>query len=343
MEDDLVEEVARVVGYDELPTTMLSTQIPFHQPDPPQELKERVRDLMAAAGFQEVVSYPLLSRDILERVGSPVKDGDGSHIRVSNPMSLEREWLRQDLRPSLLTALSTNWRHEEGPILLFEMGRGYLPRTGELPEERQIAGGVLMGPQTPPSWHAQPDSLAFYDAKGTVEALLRQLHIQAQHEPIQDQFFQPGRAARIVAGGEVIGLLGEVHPSVLERFDISRGPVALFELDLAALLKAAPEGSARFQRLPRFPGALRDLALLVDLETPASRVQEIIEAQALVAEATLFDVYTGSQVGDGVRSLAYRVLFQATDRTLTAEEVSQALEELVATLSREIGATQRQG
>ena len=343
MEDDLVEEVARVLGYDELPTTMPSTPIPYHEPDPPLDLKERVRDLLAAAGFQEVVSYPLVSRDLLERVGSPVEEGERSHLRVSNPMSLEREWLRQDLRPSLLTALSANWRHEEGPILLFEMGRGYLPRDGDLPQERQIAGGVLMGPQAPPSWHANPDSMAFYDAKGAVEALLRQLHIQAQHEPAEEAFFLPGRAARVVAAGEVIGLLGEVHPSVLERFDISGGPVALFELDLAALLEAAPVGAARFQRLPRFPGALRDLALLVDLETPAARVHEIIERHALVAEATLFDVYAGSQIGGGVRSLAYRVLFQATDRTLTTQEVSQAQEELVATLNQEVGAVQRQG
>ena len=354
MEDDLVEEVARVMGYDELPTVMLAAPIPYHQPDPPLELRERVRDLLAAAGFQETVSYPLVSDDLLRRGGNPVEDVGRSHLRLSNPMSLEHVWLRQDLRASLLSTLAANWRHEEGPIRLFEVGRGYIPRSGQegdgqlhpgrsAVDERQFAAGVLMGPAAPPSWHQGGESLAFFDAKGAVEGLLQRLHVRGTFDAADDPLFLPGRAARILGGGRAVGIMGEVHPSVLERFDVSEGPVAYFELDLAALLQTAPQGPVRFRPLPRFPGALRDLALQVAVDVPAARVQETIEKHRLVAEATLFDVYAGSQVAAGVRSLAFRVLFRAPDRTLTAEEVGRALEQLLANLDRELGAVQRQG
>jgi phenylalanyl-tRNA synthetase beta chain len=343
LEDDLVEEVARVVGYDALPTTMLSTPIPYHQPDPPQELKERVRDLLVAGGFQEAISYPLVSREALERAGALAGNGAQEPLRLSNPMSHEHEWLRTSLRPSLLLTLATNWRHEEGPIRLFELGRVYLPQERDLPQEREIAAAALTGPRQEPSWHGQGEPLGFYDAKGVAETLLERLGLHPSYEPAEDPFFLPGRVARMTVGGEAIGCLGEVHPSILERFDIGLRPVAFLELELPALLRAVPPGPPRFQHLPRFPGAPRDLAILVPTEVSGARVQEILERHPLVARATLFDVYAGPQVPSGVRSLAYRLLFQSSERTLTAEEVSHALEELLVELQREAGAVQRQG
>jgi phenylalanyl-tRNA synthetase beta chain len=144
-----------------------------------------------------------------------------------------------------------------------------------------------------------------------------------------------------VAGGQRIGQVGEVHPQVVQRFDIEAAGVALFELDLESALGAMPPSRPVLQPPPVYPGALRDLALVLDIGVPADRVRQVIERQPLVARATLFDVYTGPQVGPGKRSLAYRVLLQRRDRTLTAEEVGRALERVMKALRDEVGAVQR--
>ena len=343
IEDDLVEEVARVVGYDQIPTATLATPIPTHQPDPARGLKERLRDLLAAGGFQETISYSLVSREALVRAEAWPTEALPEPLRVANPLSLEHEWARPSLRPSLLMTLASNWRLEEGPIRLFEVGRVYSPRPGDLPLEGDVAMGLSLGSREAPSWHGAGEPLGFYDAKGVVEGLLERLGLRAVYETHEESFFLPGAAARISVQGGEVGVLGEVSPAVLERFDIDVGPVALFELDLASLLPKLPPEGGGYQPLSHFPGAPRDLALLVGLEVPAARVQEIVERHPLVAGVTLFDVYTGAQVPAGVRSLAYRVLFQSPERTLTAAEVAAAMEQLLAQLQREVGAVQRQG
>ena len=342
IEDDLVEEVARVIGYDQIPTTMLATPIPHHNPDPRRELKERVRDLLAAGGFQEVIAYSLVSREALEKAEVP-SEGTAAPMRVSNPLTPEHEYLRPNLRPSLLATLAANQRLEEGPLQLFELSRVYLPRPGDLPAEREVAAGVLVGPRATASWLEDPDPLGFYEAKGALEAVLDRLGVQPTYEATNDPLFHPGKGARIMVREESIGCIGEVHPDILERFDIEGGLAAYFEIDLSRLLEALPQEIQRFQPPPRFPDASRDLALLVDLEVPAARVQEIIKGHPLVTRVTLFDVYSGPQVDATKRSLAYRVVFQSPERTLTSEEVGQALEQILATLEREVGASQRQG
>ena len=343
IEDDLVEEVARVVGYDQVPTAALATPLPAHQPDPARQLRERLQDLLAAGGFQESISYSIVSRESLERAEVWPEEVLPKPLRIANPLSLEHEWARPSLRPSLLMTLASNWRREEGFIRLFEVGHVYSPRQGDLPLEGDVAIGLLMGLREASSWHGAGKPMGFYDAKGTVEGLLERLGLRAAYEPHEEPFFLPGAAARISVDGGEVGLLGEVAPAVLERFDINVNPVALFELDLASLLPKLPPGGRGYQPLSHFPGAPRDLALLVGLEVPAARVQEIVERHPLVAEVTLFDVYAGAQVPQGARSLAYRVLFQSPERTLTAAEVAEAMEDLLTQLQREVGAVQRQG
>lgn len=341
LEEDLVEEVARVIGYDRFPTEPLATPIPAQDPNPARELKEQVRDLLAAAGLQEVVSYSLVSDRALEdsRVVLP---GGGAPLRVVNPISPEREYLRTSLRPGLLEAFSANHRRQEPSALwFFEVGRAYLPRTDDLPDERETSSGILVGPPAVPSWQGGDDASGFYDAKGVIEAVLDRLGLAASFEPADDPFYHPGRAASVVAGGRRIGGLGEVHPQVLERFDIESEGVAFFELDLESVLAAMPEARGALDTPSIYPGAVRDLALVLDVGVPAGRVKEIVERQPLVAAATVFDVYAGSQVGAGKRSLAYRVLFQRQDRTLTAEEVGRAMERILRDLADEVGAVQR--
>ena len=346
-EDDLVEEIARIIGYDNLPTSTLSMPIPPRQPQPDRELRERAKDIMVACGMQEVISYSLTSMAALEKTQAP--GDDVQPLKLANPMSEEQEYLRTTLRSSILSTLAANQHHIREGIKLFEVGRAYVPRPADLvlerpadlPLERETLVGVVMGPRWSESWLAGEESMDFFDAKGILDAFLDQLNLQYSFEPTEDPMFLPGRCAMITVGGSLLGVVGEVHTQALERFQIDTTPVALFELDLAALLRVLPEGPTQYRPLPRYPGAYRDLALVLNLDVPAAKVRGIIERNSLVARSTLFDVYEGSGISPGMRSLAYRILFQLPDRTLVGEEVSQALGDIISTLEHEVGASLR--
>ncbi len=343
LEDDLVEEVARIVGYDEIPTTMLSTPIPHQRPRYLEGMRDRAKDLLAAFGMQEVITYPVTSLENLTKVKAV--DGGPKPLKLANPLSSQQGYLRTTLRASLLSTLAFNRPHEEGPICIFESGRVFLPEDGELPVEREVLAGLLSGPRGEPHWLSEGGELGFlgfYEAKGIVEKLIDHLGIREwKIEPAQDPILHPGKCAGISADGAPLGVMGEVHPGVAEDFGIEGSPVLIFELDLEALVKAVPEGEQRYSPLGRFPSATRDLSILVDREVPAATVEGIIANQALVSKVRLFDVYTGDNVAAGERSLAYHVYFQSPDRTLTAEEVNAALQDVLLALEREVGAKLR--
>ncbi|MDE2861172.1 MAG: phenylalanine--tRNA ligase subunit beta [Chloroflexota bacterium] len=337
-EDDLVEEVARITGYDELPTTMISTPVPHRSPQPEREARERVRDLMVECGMQETISYSLTSAASLETS----KPADApSPLRVANPMSSELEYLRTTLRSGVLSTLAANRQQARDGVRLFEMGRVYLPREADLPLERETLVGVLAGPRSPESWQSVNERMDFFDAKGVVEMLMSRLRLPCAFQPAEDALFMPGRCSAVLTGDAVVGVIGEVHPRTLEQFDAADEAVALFELDVDAITSAVSTEPVRYRPIARYPGALRDLAVVLDAGVPAAQVQAIIERETLVSHATLFDVYEGAGVATGKRSLAYRVLFQAADRTLVGDEVSRAMEGIVAALEREVGASLR--
>ena len=334
--EDLVEEIARIIGYNDLPTTLPSGALPRYKPDPMRALIEKVSNILVGCGMQEVITYSLTSLAMLRKV-TP----QPAALKVANPITTEQEYLRTTLRPGLLQTLSSNEKHEDNSIRLFEVGKVYLPREGNLPEERHTLSGVLCGTHLDHSWHGESERLDFFDAKGVVETLLERLGVAARFEPSEDKTFSPGSRATIVVGGESVGTLGELHPRVAERCDISSRPVYLFEIDLERLLPATM-APLKYRPIPKFPITLRDIAVVVNAETPSKRVQDIIEGSPLVARVNLFDVYTGKQVPTGKKSLAFRVLYQSPRRTLTDEEVNRAQQEIVSRLSRELGATLRQ-
>ena len=346
-EDDLVEEIARIIGYDDLPVTMLSTPIPHRVPQPEREARERVKDILAECGMQETISYSLTSAAALERTQP---DGESLQtLKLANPMSGELEHLRPTLRSSILSTLAANQRHSRDGIRLFEVGRVYIPRPSDialerpanLPLERETLVGVVTGPRTAEGWLGDAGQMDFLDAKGILETFLHRLGMDAAFRPAEDSLFMSGRCAVIEAGQAQVGVVGEVHATALERFEIDVSPVAMFEVDLKALIEALPQETTRFAPLPRYPGAYRDLAVVLDRDMAASSVQRIIERHRLVAQATLFDVYEGEGVPPGKRSLAYRVLLQHTDRTLSGDEVDKAQADILAGLERELGAQLR--
>ena len=344
IEDDLVEEVARIVGYDSLPTTMLSTAVPHWQPQPMTELKERVRDLLAAAGMQETISYSPTTLDNLSRVDE--LDDANPPLRIANPLSREWEYMRTSLRSNVLNTLSYNRRIAQGDgIRIFEVGRVYIPKPEakerDLPDELEMLVGVVSGPRFTASWAAEEADMGFFDAKGALEYALGKLGVEATYEPSEDSIMQPGRTARVRAGGVELGVIGEVRSGVLESFDLDAHPAAMFEVSLDALLSVTSGGQQTYTASSRYPESYRDLALVVDMDVPAARIRGIIDRHALVVGSTPFDVYTGEGVAEGRKSVAFRVVFQSDRSTLTSEQVDRFQGDIMRQLRRELNAELR--
>ena len=333
IEEDLIEEVVRIKGYDWIPTTTLGGRLPAFEPQPMLSFKDAVRDLLTASGLDEVVTYPLTNLNRPEDGPQP--------LRLSNPLSSEMEELRLSLQESLLRTLAANQRSVESGIRLFEVGRVYHPRREDLPEEREVLAAALSGPRQEPFWQGEEGELDFFDAKGVLERLLGSLGVTAAYTPAQGPLLHPARTAEVTVVGQRIGLLAELHPKSLRLFDLLDQSVAYFEIDLELLLPLLPEVPHRYTSIPRFPELIRDMALVMDQGVPAQRVVEIVQAVPLVQRAILFDVYSGEQVPPGKKSLAFRVVYQSPGRTLTSEEAEKTQERLLDRLRKELGATLR--
>ena len=342
---DLIEEVARIHGYDRIPVTDMADRLPPQRDAAAVDPEERVRDLLAIAGLQEVITYRLTTP---ERETALVP-GNGQvsprpYVTLANPISADRVVMRQTLLAGLLEVLAQNLRLRER-LRFFEIGPVFLPGSGnELPAEpRRLAIGMA-GRITPASWRdPDPCRTDFFDLKGVVETFLQGLHLRAVgFEPATHPTFAPGRTARVLVDGEPVGVLGEIHPGVRAAFDLPAAPICLAELDLDALLARVPL-TYRVAAVPRFPPALQDIALVVDEDVPAAELTGTIRAAggSLLVEARLFDVYRGRQLPRGKKSLAFSLVFQAVDRTLTDAEVEAEKGRIVEAVAQRLGAELR--
>jgi phenylalanyl-tRNA synthetase beta chain len=265
-------------------------------------------------------------------------------VCVANPISADRVVMRQTLMPGLLEVMSQNARFRER-LWFFEIGPVYLPGGAtELPAEpRRLAVGMA-GQLVPTSWRdPDPCRTDFFDLKGVMEALFRGLHLPTvAFEPATHPTFAPGRTARVIVEDHEVGISGELHPGVGEAFDLPAGPICVAELDLEALLVRVPP-SYRVAPVPRFPPALQDVALVVDENVSAVDLTAVLRSAGgpLLAEARLFDVYRGQQLPSGKKSLAFSLVFQAMDRTLTDAEVEAEKRRLVEAAGRSLGARLR--
>jgi phenylalanyl-tRNA synthetase beta chain len=351
---DLIEEIARVYGYDKIPITLMGDELPPQRKNLALEGEEWVRDILAGCGLTEVITYSMTSLESVGKLGlGEAELRRENYIRLVNPLSSEREYMRRTLMNHLLETLRDNLRFTDG-VAIFEVGQVYLPKEGELlPDEPRRLGIVMSGPGLARSWlAASAEPVDFYDLKGVVETLLTRLGIteyafaSAEHPTLH-----PGRTAELrLVGAAVpsapsdksIAILGEVHPLVREAFGLPDQPVCLAEFDLEALLAQA-QAVRPMQLISRFPPVVEDLSIVVAEEVPAQRVQEVI-AQAggeLLTQVTLFDVWRGGQVPTGKKSLAYALMYQGQDHTLGPDEISRVREQILQQLAEELGAELR--
>ncbi|MBL7125689.1 MAG: phenylalanine--tRNA ligase subunit beta [Dehalococcoidales bacterium] len=338
-EVDLIEEVARIIGYDKIPMTTLSQSIPPHSPSPLLDLERKIKDTLVGYGFQEALTYSLSSLEMLRRFRPQTQQVAPMPARLANPMTAEQEYLRPTLRANLLAALVANRRHEEAGIRLFELGKIYLPKANELPDEPEVLCGLLSGSRNDISWLGDGGQLGFFDAKAALERLFSKLGIPAGFKPGNDESFHPAHQAAIAINDKEIGVIGELHPKVTEAFDLAEA-VYLFELNVTELLPFTT-GHRMFQPIPRFPATVRDIALIVDVGVSHQQVVDIIRGFPLVKDTVIFDVYSGKQVPAGKKSLAYRITYQSPTHTLTDKEANKVQEQILKKLAQQLGATLR--
>lgn len=338
--DDIAEELIRIIGYDDLPNTTVSGRLPPLLVQPERELRERVKDLLVQAGMQEVITYALVSMEQLRKV-LPAEDlAVTPPLRVANPQSMAHEYLRTTKRGSILETVERNLRRpDRAEVAIFEAARVYIPRDGDLPDEEEIVTGAVGGRRADRWGMPSDEPLDFYDAKGYLDALFDGLHLTAHFAPVNEFGFVPGRCAEISVNGERVGVLGQVHPSVRTSFDIDRD-VFLFEVRLRPLLPLLAERLI-YRPMSRFEALRRDLALMVDAETPSAALQAAIARTPLVVDVRPFDEFRGGGLPEGKRSLAFAVTFQAPDRTLADTDVDRALTRLLRQLERDYGAVRR--
>ena len=333
-----IEEIARVMGYQSIPDTLLSGAIPHQEPNPMLGLRMNMRQTLAGFGFQEVITYALTDRPTLEKgLNVPLSP---EPLHIEHPMSSEQECLRTSLRGNLLTALASNIRREEGAIFLFETGHVYLPKPGSLPIEPEMLCGVLTSTGVEKVWQGRKEPVDFFDAKGAVEGLMAVLGVRVNFTESKDPGLRAGRQAAIVTENKAqLGVLGELHPKVTQAFDLPDNTY-LFEINADVLLPLT-SGAMHYEPLPRFPAVMRDLAVIVGSGVGHDQIVKIINGFSLVKKAVLFDVYSGKQVAAGNKSLAYSLTFQSADHTLTDAEVDKVLSAILKKLADELGATLR--
>jgi phenylalanyl-tRNA synthetase beta chain len=343
---DLAEEVGRIWGYDRFPVTLIEDEMPPQRANVRLEGAERVRDILVGCRLDEVINYSLVNVEEEGQLWSAdTSAAPSDYLRVINPLSAERAYLRQTLLPSLLNTARENLRFLDR-VSVFEIGAVYLPVADQtLPDEPRRLGIVMTGPREPEAWMAGQDRspMDFYDLKGVVEALLAGLGLSGTFEPGHHPALHPGRCAQVRIEDNVVGVMGELHPQVQEAFELPEDqPVCTLEFNLDELL-AAWGAPRTMMPISVHPPVYEDLAVVVDESTTEAMVRDLITqtGSPLVRSVMLFDIYRGKQVGDGKKSLAYRLIYQADDRTLTDKEVANLRNKIVRRLERELDAALR--
>jgi phenylalanyl-tRNA synthetase beta chain len=343
---DLMEEIARIYGYDRIPETNLEDGLPEQVGNPSLELEMKIRDQLAGTGLQEVVTYRITSPEAELRVFPPdQRPADRSYVELVNPISSDRTVLRRDLLPSLLEVLENNFRSRDR-MALFELGPEFFPSTDAnvLVEEKLKLGLILIGPRRLTSWQSSDQELMdFFDLKGLLEDLFAELHISGvKFSPQQTESFHPGKCAEISKDGVVLGLMGELNPKVKANYKLPEPPISAAILDVEALLEEVHK-LYDVEPIPDQPPVLEDLALVVDDDVPAQVVADLIlqTGGKTLREVRLFDLYRGDQLGAGKKSLAYSLVYQHPEKTLTDEEVAKIRNSIVKRLEKELGAQLR--
>ena len=345
MMEDISEEIARIYGYDKIPSTL-----PFgetqqgHQSDM-QNFVDKIKSMLVTLGMTEELSFSFTNPAMYDKLNVPVDSELRKAVPIMNPLTDDYPLLRTTLLAGVMENLARNYSRKNEDVRLFEVAPVFIPKAlpiTEQPIEILKLAGVIMGRREPKGWNQNSVEVDFYDMKGIVEKLFDRLAIENYSVEAGEHFaMHPGKTAIFKKGKEILAIVGEVHPAVASAFNVNK-KIYIFEADVATLLKYTAK-NFKYESLPKYPAITRDLAILVDKNISAGDVQKIISKNGggYFKNVTLFDVYTGERIADDKKSLAFNIKFQSNDRTLTDEEADEAFKKILAAVEKQFNAELR--
>jgi len=343
-EIDLIEEVARLVGYDQIPVTMPVSSLTCQQLPAHLSLERKVRDQMTSLGYSEIINYSFFNPECLDRIGLSDNDPRRQNVRILNPLAEDQGVMRTTLVPSLLETAARNLAYRSEDLALFELRPVFRSSDGaDLPQESLRLTAILCGRREPLGWAQSDAKVDFFDMKGAIEDLLCSLRITGLtwDKQSDEAYYHPGKSSALYCGDRLLGTLGELHPEVLYEFDLGQSAI-ICDLDVEALFEIG-SGKIQFQPMSRYPDVQRDSAFLVDIEISAQQVLTVLGRVKIkdLEKIELFDVYSGEGIPEGKKSLAIRASYRALDRTLTDELIQNLHGKLVKAMEKELSAELR--
>lgn len=336
IEEDLIEEVARLYGYNRLPVRYPQSRLAPHSNKPEADLNKKVvRDLLVARGYQETINYSFIDPKLF-KLFNPEKEA----LVLANPISADMSAMRVSLWPGLIKTLQYNLNRQQNRVRIFELGLRFDGQLNELSQETMIAG-LMVGPRFPVGWANTKESVDFFDMKGDVEAILELAGVIDQYHFLAKQYsaLHPGQSAVILREGLEIGVVGALHPDLAKELSIDV-PVYLFELSLGRIQHGQ---LSKFKELSRFPEVSRDLAILIDKSVTVDKIIATIKTVAsdYLTDIQLFDIYQGKTINEHQKSVAVSLTWQHPEHTLTDDEINAFLENIIVVLQKQFNATLR--
>lgn len=338
---DLAEEVARLHGYDRIKAT-ISESKQLGERTPFQKFQSDCRCLLQGAGISEIMTYSFYSKSVPDQLGLDQKDLLRKMVALMMPLSEEQAVMRTTLAHGLLSTIAFNANRRQNDLAVYEMGRVYLPSGDDLTDEPLYLGIGLSGRKNEIGWNQTRDEYDFYDLKGILEMIWERFDLpQPQYIRSKRPYLHPGQSAEVLSDGKTIGYLGQIHPNVLERYDLDK-KVFIMELNLTVIAGLIPS-AITFEPLPKYPAVQRDLALVLSNKIEADRIISRIKelSDGLVERVDLFDVYQGEQVGPEMRSMAFSITYRSKEKTLNDQEINELQAKLLQSLNAQFGAAIR--
>lgn len=342
---DISEEIARLHGFDKIKSTLPNGVSMQGTQSAKQTFIDKVKASLSSQGLYETISFALTNEETFNKLNIPQDSPLRKAVPIMNPLSDEYPLVRTTLLSSIFDNLARNLARKNDDVALFEVGSVFFPKAlpvTELPDEVVKIAGAITGRRNAQGWNQTNDMVDFYDAKGIIEELLANLRVTRYTVEAGTHYaMHPGKTALFKKGRDVIATVGEVHPAVLSAYGITK-PVYIFELDATTVMKYIAK-DLKYKALPKYPATSRDLAMLVDVDVNAADIEKAMTKAAgqNLTQITLFDVYTGKQVEEGKKSLAFSLTFQSNDKTLTDAEIDPAIEKIVAKLQKDFNANLR--